>query len=81
MAWIRTVSPEEARGRLARLYAAAVRRAGKVFQVIRLQSLHPHVLAASTDLYMAVMYAPGRLSRVQRELIATVVSRSNGCHY
>jgi alkylhydroperoxidase family enzyme len=81
MAWIRTVAPEEAKGRLARLYAQAVRRAGKVFQVIRLQSLHPHVLAATTDVYLAVMYAPGRLTRVQRELLATAVSRENGCHY
>jgi alkylhydroperoxidase family enzyme len=81
MAWIRTVAPEAARGRLARLYAAAVRRAGKIFQVIRLQSLHPHVLAASTDLYLVVMYGPGRLTRVQRELLATAVSHENGCHY
>jgi alkylhydroperoxidase family enzyme len=81
MAWIRTVAPEEATGRLAKLYAEAVRRAGKVFQVIRLQSQHPHVLAATTDVYLAVMYAPGRLTRAQRELLATAVSRENGCHY
>jgi alkylhydroperoxidase family enzyme len=81
MAWIRTVPPGQAVGRLARLYAAALRRAGKVFKVIELQSLHPHVLAASTDLYLAVMHASGSLTRAQRELIATVVSRSNGCRY
>jgi alkylhydroperoxidase family enzyme len=81
VAWIRTVPPPAAQGRLARLYAAARRRAGKVFQVLELQSLHPHVLAASTDLYLAVMHAPGSLSRARRELLATVVSRENGCHY
>jgi uncharacterized peroxidase-related enzyme len=82
MTWIRTVAPGEATGLLARLYEQAVRRAGKVFNILRLQSPRPDVLEASTELYLRLMHSPrGGLSRAQRELIATVVSRANGCHY
>jgi alkylhydroperoxidase family enzyme len=82
MAWIDTIAPGEARGLLRRLYDAAVRRAGKVFNVIRLQSLAPRTLKASTNLYLEVMHgAESPLSRAQREMIATAVSRANSCHY
>jgi len=82
MAWIRTVPPEAAQGLLARIYAAAVKRAGKVFNILRVQSLRPRVLQASTQLYAEVMLsAESALSRAQREMLATVVSAVNGCHY
>ena len=81
MAWIRTVDPAAARGLLKNLYAAAVRRAGRVFQILRVQSLNPRVLQASTRLYLEVMHGPGALSRARREMIATVVSRANDCFY
>ncbi len=82
MPLIRTVSEPEARGRLRRLYDQAIERAGRIFQVIRLQSLRPDVLAASTRLYTEIMHSPkSPLSRVQREMIATTVSRINACHY
>lgn len=81
MAWIRTVAPEEASGLLRRLYEAAVRRAGKVFNVIRVQSPRPLVLQASTRLYIEIMSGESGLTRAQREMIATAVSRANDCHY
>ncbi len=82
MAWIETVDPEDASGLLERLYAAAVKRAGKVFNVIRLQSPRPEVLRVSTQLYREVMHSSkSPLSRARREMIATVVSRANDCHY
>jgi len=82
MAWIETVPPEKATGLLRRLYDDAVRRAGKVFQVIRLQSRRPRVLRNSTMLYTELMFSEeSALSRAQREMIATAVSRANGCHY
>jgi len=82
MAWIRTIDPREAGGRLKSIYDDAVRRAGKVFNILRVQSLRPEVLEASTRLYMELMHSRrGTLSRAQREMIATVVSRENGCHY
>ena len=82
MAWIKTIAPEDATGLLQRLYESATRRAGKVFNILRLQSLRPEVLSSSTRLYAELMHAAGgRLTRAQREMIATVVSRANDCHY
>lgn len=82
MAWIRTVAPEEAEGKLRRIYAAALKRAGRVYNIIRLQSQRPDVVRASTQLYIEVMHSPENgLSRAQREMIATAVSRANRCFY
>lgn len=81
MPWIRTISPEDATGRLAKTYRAAVERAGRVFGILRAQSLAPPILDASMGLYQKIMYAPEGLSRRQREMVATVVSHRNHCHY
>jgi len=81
MPWIRTIPLAEATGRLARSYEAAVARAGRVFGIVRAQSLAPAVLDASMGLYQRIMYATEGLSRRQREMIATIVSRANDCHY
>jgi len=82
MAWIHTVAPGEATGLLKRLYGEAVARAGKVFNVLRIQSLRPEVLQAGIALYKELMHSPrSPLSRAQREMIAVAVSRANGCHY
>jgi alkylhydroperoxidase family enzyme len=82
MAWIRAVDAAEARGLLKIIYDAAARRAGKVFGILRIQSLRPRVLHASTRLYLELMHSrSGALSRARREMIATVVSRANACDY
>ena len=81
MSWIRTVAPEEATGLLAELYTAAIRRAGRVFQIVRMMSLAPRTLRSSMDLYRRLMLDEGRLERRQREMLAVVVSRTNDCHY
>ena len=82
MAWIQTTAPEAATGLLKRLYHAAIQRAGKVYQVLRIQSPRPEILRASTQLYLEVMHSPkSPLSRAQREMIATAVSHWNHCHY
>lgn len=41
----------------------------------------PQVLRERSTAFNAIMYAPGGLSRAERELGATVVSRINGCVY
>ncbi|MFQ5778841.1 MAG: hypothetical protein ACE5IP_12620 [Terriglobia bacterium] len=81
MAYIRTVAPEEATGELKQHYDTALKRAGRVFHIIRIQSLHPRVLAATTHLYQTLMLAPGKLPRATREMLATVVSREQRCFY
>lgn len=82
MAWIDTVAPDRATGLLKHLYEAAISRAGRVYQIIRIQSPRPRALRASTQLYVEAMLSPdSALSRVQREMLATTVSRVNACHY
>ncbi len=81
MAWIKTVAPEEATGHLKKLYEEAIQRAGRVFNIVRLQSLNPPVLAASIRLYLAAMHGPSSLSRTEREMLATVTSWANVCFY
>lgn len=81
MPWIQTVSPEAATGRLAKSYGAGEERAGRVFGIVRAMSLQPAVLDASIGLYLTIMKQPGELSHAQREMLATVVSRVNDCHY
>ena len=81
MPHLRLIDPEDADGLLADEYAAAVERAGKVFDIVRSMSLNPEVLRASMELYKAIMFGPSDLSRQERELIATVVSATNECFY
>ena len=81
MTRIRTISEDEAEGRVARSYEAARKRAGRVFNIVRTMSLNPPVLDASMTLYGVVMKGRSPLSRMQRELLATVVSRTNDCYY
>ncbi len=81
-AWVRTITTDEATGPLKRLYESAIERAGKVFNVIRVQGLQPRTMAASTRLYQEVMFSDtSELTRAQREMLAVVVSRANDCHY
>jgi alkylhydroperoxidase family enzyme len=81
MAHLRLIEPEDAEGLLAEEYAAAVERAGKVFNIVRSMSLNPEVLQASMRMYRAIMFGPSPLSRQERELLATVVSAENECFY
>ncbi len=81
MAWIETVSDEQADGALEKMYEASVARAGRVFNVARAMSLNPAALRASMGLHQVIMHDRSPLSRAQRELMATVVSRANECHY
>lgn len=81
MAWIRVTDEADARGRLKEIYDAAMARAGKVFQILKIQSQNPEALAASISMYRVIMFGDSPLSRVQREMLATVVSRANRCHY
>lgn len=81
VAWIETIDPDDATGALARQYQDAIRRAGRVYNVVAVQGLNPPVMAASLGLYQAVMLGPSSLSRAEREMVAVVVSRANDCFY
>jgi uncharacterized peroxidase-related enzyme len=78
---LRLIDVEDATGALREEYDAAVGRAGKVFNIVKAMSLRPAVLGRSMALYREIMFAPCGLSRQERELLATVVSRANDCFY
>lgn len=81
MPWIRQVPIEEATGLLKEELDAAMGRAGRVWHIVHIMSLNPRVLKSSMEHYKAIMFGPSPLSRVQREMLATVVSAEVGCHY
>jgi uncharacterized peroxidase-related enzyme len=81
MAYLRLVKEDEASGPLKEDYDAAVARAGKVFNIVKAMSLRPGVLRRSMQLYREAMFCRSGLSRIERELLAVVVSRANHCHY
>ncbi|WP_183004880.1 CMD domain protein [Achromobacter sp. UMC71] len=53
----------------------------KVSDYYRFLVHQPEILRQRSTAFNAIMYAPGGLSRAERELGATVVSRINGCVY
>ena len=81
MPWVKQVPVDEATGLLKHELEKAIRRAGRVWHIVHIMSLNPHVLKASMDHYIALMFGPSPLSRMQRELLATVVSAEVDCHY
>lgn len=81
MAYIETIAVPDATGPLKKLYDAAEKRAGKVFNIVKLMSQNPATAAASMQLYTTIMHRESPLTRAQREMIATVVSRENNCFY
>lgn len=76
------VDEPEATGGLAELYRVMVDpEFDRVDNIIKIHSLHPAGLRAHFELYRAVMKSTPGLAKVDRELIALVVSQANGCHY
>jgi alkylhydroperoxidase family enzyme len=79
--FIRLIEPDDAAGAVAREYDDAVRRAGKVFNIVKAMSPNAAVMRRSMQLYGEIMHGPSELTRIERELLAVVVSRANDCHY
>ena len=81
MAFINTVDPQDAEGIVKQEYEKGTQRSGRVFNILKIMSLSPGALRESMRLYLAIMYGESELSRVQREMLATVVSQVNHCYY
>ncbi|WP_246938721.1 carboxymuconolactone decarboxylase family protein [Bacillus pinisoli] len=75
---IKMVSYEDSEGELRELYD---RYHGKMANILKVQSLNPKSLTAHLDYYKVIMFGQSPLSRKVREMIATVVSSTNECHY
>ena len=81
MAYIETIDIENAEGTVKKEYDKGVSRAGRVFNILKIMSRSPQPLKESMRLYLAIMHGKSELSRAQREMIATVVSKANECFY
>jgi len=49
--------------------------------ILRIHGVNPDVLRTHFDLYQVTMFGESPLSRIQREMVAVVVSAVNDCHY
>ena len=82
MSWIQTVPDDQWDGDLEPLHGRVVDRdLGRVDHIMAIHSLNPGALAAHEGLYRSAMSGTGSLRKVERELIAYVVSFENHCHY
>ncbi len=72
---------DDATGVTRKEYQAATRRAGRIWNIVSIQSQLPEVMRDSMRLYSTIMFGDSPLSRAQREMIAVVTSQVNECHY
>lgn len=81
MAWIKTVPESEAQDKLTEVYAEIRKRFPMVPNIMQSLSLQPELLGHVAGAFMTATFGGSRLTRVQEEMIATVVSSINRCHY
>lgn len=77
------VIPDDAwDGALSELYPRVVDPVfGRVDNILAVHSLNPRGMAAHQGLYESAMAGTETLRKVEREIIALVVSIENDCHY
>jgi alkylhydroperoxidase family enzyme len=82
MAWIPAPTPDECAPDLcAILRANADPETGQVDEILRVHALDRRGLEGHLAVYQAAMRGSRGLPKVDRELVALVVSQLNGCHY
>lgn len=81
MAFIDYIPYDNANDDLKKLYEQLGGKSKQPANIVRIAGPNPPVLKAHIDFYRAIMFKPSPLSRQQRELIATVTSVINQCHY
>jgi alkylhydroperoxidase family enzyme len=83
MASIKMVSEEEASGKVKDIYEEIKSKLGIDFvpNLYRVMGSKPDYLEANWNKVKAVMFDPGKLDRLTKEIIALAVSAVNGCDY
>ena len=81
MPWIEQIPVEKAACFLKQQFDAAMERAGRVWHIVHIMSINPRILKASIDFYSSIMFGKSPLTRVQREMLAIVVSSELDCYY
>ncbi len=81
MPWIEQIPIKHATGSLKRHFDAAIKRAGRVWHIVHIMSINPRILRDSIHFYQTLMMGESPLTRMQREMLAVVVSDENNCFY
>lgn len=82
MPWIETIREDEWDGQLTEMYGKVVDGAfDRVDNIMQIHSLDPAAMQGHLSVYNAAMSGTKTLRKVERELIALVVSDINDCHY
>ena len=81
MAWIAEIDEREAKGSLKDQYSKLKEPWGGIDNILKIHSLNPESLAPHVQLYITVMFGKSPIPRIDREMIALVVSSINQCHY
>ena len=81
MAWIAEIDEREAKGSLKDQYSKLKEPWGGIDNILKIHSLNPKSLAAHVQLYKTVMFGKSPIPRIDREMIALVVSSINQCLY
>ena len=72
---------QESTGLLKKEYEKGLRRAGRIWNILTIQSQTPEILKNSMNLYGSTMFGHSNISRFDSELLAVVTSISNECEY
>lgn len=78
MAWIEIIPDDEWDDELVELVGGEPERVDRIMAV---HSLNPRGMAAHQAVYESAMRGTPTLRKVDRELVAFVVSQVNDCHY
>lgn len=81
MAWVKTVEEPAAEGYAKTLYEGLVKQRGWIPNIVKSTTIRPELTRAWMGLFTTLMFGSSELTRAQREMIATVVSVANRCHY
>jgi len=82
MAFIEVISPQQASGRLEKVYKRVRSPDGQVDNVLQVHSLRPHTLEGHMAIYKAALHHSGnKLPEWYLEAVGVLVSRLNGCGY
>ena len=82
MPFIKVIHPDQAEGRLKKIYDRVTGPNGQVDNVLQIHSLRPHTLEGHMSLYKSVLHHPrNELPKWFLEAVGVLVSLLNDCSY
>ena len=81
MAWIQVIRDEEATGDVKQIYEEVKGKIGRISPMLQAMSLRPDVLRRVNELGNAIHFGGSSLGKKLEQMLAVVVSATNGCRY